>query len=160
MVEDISKKQVKRRPGQPTKYNLQLATEICNAIASSHHGLFELCEQNPHWPPRSCIFLWLRKYKEFTDMYTKAKEDQTEVCVEYMQSLMNEPHKHYDEELKRDVCDIGMMRLKSDAIKWQTAKLKPRKYGEAKQEEIVSQEIHQDSIKRKKDMDEKYKKEY
>ncbi len=156
MVEKVIKKKV----GRPTKFNLELAKEICDSVATSHLGLFDLCEQNPHWPHRSSIFLWLRLHKEFSDMYTKAKEDQTEVCVEYMQSLMNEPHKHYDKELGRTVCDVGMMRLKADAIKWQTAKLKPRKYGDNYKEEIVNNDIHEDAMKRKQEMDEKYKKEF
>lgn len=150
----------KKKIGRPTKYNLALAKEITDAIATSHLGLFDLCDQNPHWPSRESIFLWLRTHKEFTDMYTKAKEDQTEVCVEYMQSLMNEPHKYYDKESGRTICDVGMMRLKSDAIKWQTAKLKPRKYGDVKQDEVSNTDIHEDSLKRKQEMDEKYKKEF
>jgi hypothetical protein len=93
-------------------------------------------------------------------MYTKAKEDQTEVSVEYMQELMNEPHKYEDRETGQIKCDVPMMRLKMDAIKWQAAKLKPRKYGDFKQEDLSNTDIHEDSMKRKQEMDEKYKKEF
>jgi len=156
----VNKMVAKKRPGQPTKYNMQIATEICDAIASTHLGLFDLCEQNPHWPTRETIYLWLRTHKEFSLMYTKAKEDQTEVSVDYMQALMNEPHKHFDADAGRTICDVGMMRLKMDAIKWQAAKLKPRKYGDVKQEEVANNEIHEDTMKRKQELDEKYKKKY
>ncbi len=150
----------KNKGGRPTLYNMELATEICNAIASTNLGLMDLCEQHPHWPRREAIYLWLRTHTEFALMYTKAKEDQTEVSVDYMQSLMNEPHKHFDEDAGRTVCDVGMMRLKMDAIKWQAAKLKPRKYGDHNKEEIANTDIHEDSMKRKAEMDEKYKKEF
>lgn len=150
----------KNKGGRPTKYEIKLATEICDAIASSVLGLYDLCQLNPHWPDRSSIYLWLRRHKEFSEMYAKAKEDQTEVSVDYMQALMNEPHKHYDEDAGRTICDVGMMRLKMDAIKWQAAKLKPRKYGDVKQEEVANNEIHEDTMKRKQEMDAKYKKEF
>jgi hypothetical protein len=150
----------KNKGGRPTKYDMQIATEICDAIGSTHLGLFDLCQINPHWPDCSSIYLWLRKHKEFSQMYTQAKEDQTEVSVDYMQALMNEPHKHYDENAGRTVCDVGMMRLKMDAIKWQAAKLKPRKYGDNNKEEVANNEIHEDTMKRKQEMDAKYKKEF
>lgn len=148
------------KAGRPTTYDFKLAKEICDATASSELGLFHLCEQNPHWPARSTIYLWLRTHKEFSEIYTKAKEDQTEVSVGYMQEMMNESHKYEDRETGQIRCDVPMMRLKMDAIKWQAAKLKPRKYGDFKQEELSNTDIHEDSMKRKQEMDEKYKKEF
>ena len=148
------------KAGRPTTYNLKIAKEICDTISSSELGLAHLVDMNPHWPMRSTIFLWRRKHKEFSDLYTKAKEDQTEVSVEYMQELMNEPHKYEDYETGRMKVDVPMMRLKMDAIKWQAAKLKPRKYGDNNKEEIVNNDIHEDAMKRKQEMEEKYKKEF
>ena len=63
----------------------------------------------------------------FRDMYTRAKEDQTEVVVEYMQEVMNEPHKWKDQETGLTRIDVPMLRLKMDTMKWQAAKLKPKK---------------------------------
>lgn len=150
----------KKPIGRPTGYNDKIADEICDAIASSEKGLAHLCEANPHWPARQHIFVWLRKYPAFYDKYTRAKESQVEVCVDYMQELMNEPHKFVDEETGFTRLDVPMLRTKMDAIKWQAGKLKPKKYGENRNEEIGNGLIHEDIVKRKHELDEKNKKEF
>jgi len=149
----------KRPIGRPTDYNDQIAEEICASIAASERGLIYLCEQNPHWPCRAQIFVWLRRYPEFADQYARAKEYQVEVSVDYMQELMNEPHKYVDEETGYTRLDVAMVRAKMDAIKWQAGKLKPKKYGDAKIED-ASNVLHEDVIKRKDELDERNKKEF
>ena len=114
--------------GRPTKYTPGLAEEICDVVASSSDGLRVLCEKNPHWPHRSNIFIWLRKYESFRDKYTQAKKDQSEVFVDYIQELMAEEHKYFDENGNERI-DTSMLRLKIDTIKWQAGKLNPRLYG-------------------------------
>lgn len=148
------------KAGRPSKYTPELGAEICDAIASSELGLCHLVDMNPHWPMRSTIFLWRRTQPLFSDMYTRAKEDQTEVCVEHMQEIMNEPHKYQDLETGFIKLDHHMLRLKMDAIKWQAAKLKPRKFGETKTEEAQSKDVHDDAIKRKSELDERNKREF
>lgn len=149
-----------KKNGRPTKYTPELGEEICEVVASSELGLLHLCNARPHWPDRATIFTWRRKYPEFRDKYTLAKEDQTEVCVEYMQEVMNEPHKWVDEETGYIRIDVAMLRLKMDTIKWQASKLKPKKFGDTKTEEAQSKDIHDDVIKRKQELDEKNKKEF
>jgi hypothetical protein len=113
--------------------------------------LQHIVDRNPHWPDRSTIFLWRRIHVEFAHRYTKAKEDQTEVCVEYMQELMNEPHKYIAEDGQQRT-DVPLMRLKMDAIKWQAAKLKPKKYGDIKALEVINSELDDDIKKRYADV--------
>jgi hypothetical protein len=149
-----------KKMGRPTKYSPELADEICDVIATSELGLMHLCNARSHWPDRANIFLWLRKYPGFRDKYIKAKEDQVEVSVEYMQELMNEPHKWVDEETGITKLDHNMMRMKMDAIKWQASKLKPKKFGDAKEQEATSTEVDEDCKKRIKEMDERNRKEY
>jgi len=146
--------------GRPTKYTPELGEEICAAIACSELGLIHLVNANPHWPARSTIFMWIRIYPEFKDKYTRAKEDQVEVSVEYMQELMNEPHKWYDEETGLQKLDHNMMRMKMDAIKWQAAKLKPKKFGDAKDQELPNTELDEDCKKRYAEMDKRNRKDY
>ncbi len=116
------------RKGRPTKYTPELAEEICDSIASSSDGLSLLCSQNPHWPARQNIFIWLRKYSDFRDNYTRAKQQQGEVFVDHLQELMAEEHK-YQDEFGNERIDVGMLRLKIDTIKWQAGKLLPKQYG-------------------------------
>lgn len=130
---------MKNKRGRPSTYNDQLGEEICAAISSSEEGLKHLCDKNPHWPHRATIFTWRRINEKFRNMYAKAKEEQCEVVVEYMQELMAEPHKYIDEHGNEKV-DVPMLRLKMDSMKWHAAKLKPRKYGDAKTIEDLTQE--------------------
>ena len=149
-AQDVPK--VKKPIGRPTKYTKEIGQQICDAVASSELGLIHLVNANPHWPDRATIYMWRRKHPEFRDNYTQAKEDQTEVCVEYMQEMMNEPHKYVDEETGYTRLDVPMLRLKMDAIKWQASKLKPKKY--------ASNVLHEDVLKRKDELDERNKKEF
>jgi len=147
-----------KKMGRPTTYTKELGEEICNAIATSELGLAHLVDLHPHWPHRATIFTWRRTHQDFGDMYTRAKEDQTEVVVEYMQELMNEPHKWEDPETGLTRIDVPMLRLKMDSMKWHAAKLKPKKFGEPKVQEPTNNEVDEDCKKRYREMDERNKK--
>ena len=148
-----------KKSGRPSSYTKALGEEIAGAIASSELGLIHLVNLNPHWPDRATIFTWRRTNPEFGNLYTKAKEDQTEVVVEYMQEVMNEPHKFVDQETGATKVDVPMLRLKMDTMKWHASKLKPKKFGD-KTEELQSTTIHDDAVKRKHELEEKNRKEF
>lgn len=149
-----------KKTGRPTKYTKELGEEIANTIATSELGLIHLVNLNPHWPHRATIFTWRRTQPGFGDMYTKAKEDQTEVVVEYMQEVMAEPHKWEDPETGISRVDVPMLRLKMDTMKWHAAKLKPKKFGDAKVQEIVNAEVDEDCKKRFEELDVRNRKEF
>ena len=144
--------------GRPTKYTKALADEICETIACSQKGMETLCNENEHWPDRGNIFRWMIRYEDFRHNYAQAKEKQVEVSIDYLQEMANEPHHYYDEFGNRRI-DVGLLRCKMDALKWKAGKLKAKKYGDVKQEE-VNNDLHDDAMKRKQEMDEKNKKEY
>lgn len=127
------------KQGRPTKYTEALGDEICATVATSEEGLALLCKKNPHWPDRATIFTWRRVHEKFRDQYAKAKEDQCEVVVEYMQEVMAEPHKYID-DMGREKVDVPMLRLKMDTMKWHAAKLKPKKFGDARTVEDLTVE--------------------
>ena len=149
-----------KKMGRPTKYTKELAEEIANAIASSELGLIHLVNANPHWPERSTIFLWRRTHQEFSDMYMRAKEDQAEVVVEYMQEVMSEPHRWEDPETGIVKVDVPMLRLKMDTMKWHAAKLKPKKFGDAKEQDLPNHGLDEDCKKRYSNMDKPKREEY
>ncbi len=149
-----------KKSGRPSMYTPELADEICDAIASSELGLCHLVDAHPHWPERPVIFLWRRRHPEFDDKYMRAKEAQVEVCVEHMQEIMNEPHKYHDLETGHLKLDHNMLRIKMDAIKWQASKLKPKKFGDSKEQIPLNNEIDLDCKKRMQEMDARNKKEY
>lgn len=146
--------------GRPTKYNEVLGKEICDVIASSELGLIHLVDANPHWPHRATIYKWLRLHPIFRESYYKAKEDQAEVIVEYMQEAMNESHKIVDIETGAVKIDVPLLKLKIDTFKWQAGKLKPKKYGDAKEQELPNTELDEECRKRFEGMDKRNRKEY
>ena len=146
-----------KKTGRPTKYTVELGDEICAAIASSELGLMHLCNANPHWPDRATIFTWRRINEEFRHKYTKAKEEQTEVTVEYMQELMNEAHHYEDKETGKIRVDVPMLRLKMDTMKWQAGKLKPKKFGDAKEVDSSHAIESQKALEHEKQLEEEYK---
>jgi hypothetical protein len=146
--------------GRPTIYSEDMAEEICQGIASSNEGLKTLCEQNPHWPDRATIFIWMRKHSAFFDQYTKAKAHQAEVQVDYMLALANEPHKYICPETGQERVDVPMLRVKMDAVKWQASKLAPKRFADQQITNVVNPELLKDSLERKQQLDEKNKKEY
>ena len=63
------------------------------------------------------------------NLYAKAKESQADYLVDDILRVIDKPETYIDEHgLERN--DIGMIRIKVDAMKWQAMKLKPKKYGD------------------------------
>lgn len=137
--------------GRPSTFTQKIADEICETIASQERGLRLLCDENAHWPSRATIFRWMVKYPTFCDQYAKAKESQVEASVDYIQELINEPHKFYEEETGKTIIDVQLIRVKVDAIKWKAAQLKPKKYGPLAKDnaELKNESTHDEAMERK-----------
>lgn len=146
--------------GRPTKYTPELGQEICDAIASSSLSVKELASTRDHWPAYENIFRWRNTNLEFRQLYAQAKKNQVEVSVDFMQEMMNEPHKYTDPETGIERIDVPMLRVKIDAIKWKAAKLLPKDYGDMKQLENVNAEVDDDCKKRYSELDSKNRKDY
>jgi len=144
--------------GRPTKYTNELAMEICDAISSSSLSLKELADSHNHWPDAANIWKWRNTNLEFRAMYANAKKSQVEVSIDFMQEMLNEPHKFIDPETGLSRIDVPMLRTKIDAIKWKASKLLPKDYGDLKQMETINSEVDEDSKKRFAEMDARNKK--
>jgi len=122
---------VKNKGGRPTKYSLQIALEICERIADGE-SLKSICSDE-RMPKKTAVYEWLLRYKEFSEIYARAREDQAD-------TLADEIHAISDEKPERIVDDKGKTRYDSafvqwqknrvDARKWVAAKLKPKKYSD------------------------------
>jgi hypothetical protein len=84
-------------------------------------------------PVQSTVYLWLSRFPEFSDMYTKAREDQADTLADEIHAIADQmPMEKIDKEgnTSFDSAYINWMRLRIDARKWTASKLKPRKYGD------------------------------
>lgn len=124
--------------GRPTDYTPELAEEICKAISCDSKGLRRLCQEHEHWPARANIYKWLRKYPEFRDQYTQAKEHQIEALVDEILEIADDTShdtiiKVDNDGNEREVCNsewINRSRLRIEARKWFACKLAPKIYGD------------------------------
>lgn len=119
-------------PGQPTKYNLDIAEKICDMI-STGMSVREICKSDD-FPDRVTVYRWLSIHPEFREMYQVSKIEGAIVYAEQIIDIAD----NVDE-------DVNRSRLKIDSRKWILSKILPKKYGlnpddgedEAKITEIV-----------------------
>lgn len=117
--------------GRPSDYNLELAAEICTRI-SNGEALRQICMEEG-MPSQASVYLWIGKHPEFSEMYTRAREEQADTLADEIQTIADEmPMETTDKDgqTRFDSAYIQWMRLRVDARKWVAAKLKPRKYGD------------------------------
>jgi hypothetical protein len=135
--------------GRPSDYSLKIAEEICDAIASTSHGLRRLCKENPHWPERRNIYHWLKKHKDFRHLYAQSKEFQVESLIDEILEIADDDSRDTITKIdengsEKENCNsewINRSRLRIDTRKWLAAKLCPRIYGDnslSKKEEVES----------------------
>ncbi len=120
--------------GRPTVYTEEIALEICTRITEGQ-PLTRICKDD-HMPAVSSVYLWLLKNKVFSDLYARAREDQSDTLADQIMEIGDETPMMVitDEDGKvtkrMDPAGINRNRLRVDARKWIAAKLKPRKYGD------------------------------
>jgi hypothetical protein len=128
---DLSVK--KKKVGRPTKYTANFAHEFCEMVAVTSKGVKTLCKENPHWPNSDTIYSWLAKYKQFSDLYARAKRQQIEVIVDEILTIADDSSIdsviNDEGRLVVDHEHINRAKLRIDTRKWLAAKLVPRLYG-------------------------------
>ena len=127
-----------RPVGRPSKYNEEIAKEICDTIATSSIGLSILCKANEGWPCEATIHVWLNTITEFVEQYTRARELQADFLADEIIAIADDGRQ--DNEIRygadgqpyvvEDKEWTGRSRLRIDARKWKASKLYPKKYGD------------------------------
>ncbi|HXD94555.1 MAG TPA: hypothetical protein VNX01_15220 [Bacteroidia bacterium] len=137
--------------GRPSGYNIGIATEICETIASTSDGLIKLCRDNKHWPVRSVIFKWLLKNSDFADMYFKAKVWQVSSLVDEILYISDDVSHDTTTNKNGDLVAnneyINRSRLRVESRKWLAAKLCPRLYGDKIQYDAQINVKQEDALK-------------
>jgi hypothetical protein len=84
-------------------------------------------------PVHSTIYLWLLQNKQFSDNYTRARDEQADTLADEIHALADEPPAEIVDDKGISRVDGGWVtwqRNRVDARKWVASKLKPKKYGE------------------------------
>lgn len=108
--------------GRPSDYSTEKAADICARMLNRHadgrlYSLRDIC-RDPDMPCESTVYLWLSKYPEFSDMYTRAREDRAHMAADEILSIADEEE------------DPAKARVRIDARKWYAGKLSAKHYGD------------------------------
>lgn len=104
--------------GRPSSYTEVVADEICRRLASGE-SLIRIC-QGSDMPDRVTVYRWLANNDAFRNKYAQAREDQADTKFEEAWEIASGASSE----------NVQVARLQIDTIKWQTARLAPRKYGD------------------------------
>lgn len=108
---------------RPTIYTTELAKKICKKLGEGA-TLKSICKPKT-MPNRSTIYDWLfdenkKHHTEFSTMYARAKNEQADSMFE---EILTEARSATN-------TNANAIRVKVDALKWATSKLRPQRYGD------------------------------
>ena len=111
-----------KKMGRPESFDPDLAAEIIKTIETSSKGLKKLCSENEHWPAPSTIYGWIYDYKDFSDLYWKAKVNQAHIYVDDLENIID--------RVEENPALVGWGKLTLQHRHWYAARLVPRLYGD------------------------------
>jgi hypothetical protein len=138
------KKKPESKPmGRPTLYTEELASLICERVATSTFGLERLCAIHDDLPVKSTINLWRYRYSEFSTQYAQAKLKQADLLAEEMLDIADDGTNDWMESFGEDGDVVYKLngehvqrsRLRIDTRKFLASKLLPKQYGQHAEEE-------------------------
>lgn len=126
----------KKKMGRPSIYSTALASEICSRIAEGE-SLRSIC-RDESMPSLASIFLWLSQKPDFSEQYTRAREEQADVHADAIVAIADEtPDVEEVRDRDGNIVDLKLhsayvqwQKNRIDARKWVASKLKPKKYGD------------------------------
>lgn len=152
-IKEQSKK-AKHPGGRPSIYSFELAQEMCEVLGITDKSIEALCNEHDHWPCDDTFFIWLNKYKEFSDLYYVARRNQVERLVEKMAKICSNRDREYvtldDGRVVANMVGAAKDKLEVDNLKWRIARLRADIYGDRP---IVDNSINEEeAIKRIRDL--------
>ena len=119
--------------GRPTSYTPELAEKICKTLGAQLRGIDHLYATLDWFPAPDSIYEWIKKHKEFSEMYSRARQSQAEIgaIAQYENALMPLQYLHTDDKGQKKV-DSGIVntyKMIGDALRWQAERVLPHKYG-------------------------------
>lgn len=96
--------------------------EIIERLASGE-SLRSIC-RTPGFPAPSTVIKWTTEDADFGEQYARACEARADVYFDKLDDIGN------DAEMADNAVKVAGLRLKADNIKWQLARMAPKKYGD------------------------------
>jgi hypothetical protein len=129
------KKEEDKKPvGRPTDYNLEIATRICEEIATCTDSYETICQRNLDFPERATMRRWRYKHEEFRSLYAQARADQADLFVEEIITISDNFEDDVFQNSDGDPIyltgKVQRDRLRVDSRKWLACKMLPKIYGD------------------------------
>ena len=71
-------------------YSVEVAEEICKAIAGTTTSLLKLCDLNQHWPSYPVVYEWRVKHRDFDDAYVVAQKMRAALLMDQIIDIVDE----------------------------------------------------------------------
>lgn len=104
----------------PTKKTPQMLNKICEQIALGK-SLRSICKDK-EMPSLKSVIKWLNEDKDFQDKYSVARENRGDLYGEMINDIAL--------EVLTGKIDWQRARVTIDALKWTSARMSPKKYGD------------------------------
>jgi terminase small subunit-like protein len=122
-----------KKTGRPSSYTPEIAEEICRRMADGE-SVLKICKE-PGMPSTAAIFRWLEAKPAFREQYARARELQAHHYFERIVQIAFDDKSDFfvDNETGKVISDhvrVARARLQVDALKWCSAKLLPKVYGD------------------------------
>jgi hypothetical protein len=163
------KRKVYDKPGQPTRFNQELADYICHMVSTHPMGTKKLHRLygKDGFPAPPSITEWRLKYESFSAQYARAKLAQADILAEDCLDIADDDSgDNLITENGKKVANVEFMsrsRLRIDTRKWLASKLIPKVYGDKIQLEQKSEEndaLKEELLALRKKLDDDNKKDY
>lgn len=143
MASPKKKPEIKKQIGRPTLYTPELASLICERVATTTMGLARLCATHADLPDKTTVNLWRYKYPAFSTQYAQAKLVQADLLAEEMLDICDDGTNDWMESFgeegevvwKFNGEHVQRSRLRIDTRKFLASKLLPKQYGQHSEEE-------------------------
>jgi hypothetical protein len=108
--------------GRQSTYTQEIADIICERM-SEGNSLLSICDSDD-MPCMSTVFKWLTQQPTFAENYTRAMAARADAKFELLDQVSEDAAK------SDSATTIAGLRLKSDNLKWQLARMNSKKYGD------------------------------
>lgn len=108
------------KTGRPSNFTPEIGDEICELITEGL-SLNKICQMDKY-PALKVVYSWLRANPEFSNNYTRAKQEQADTFADKIADVA------FDTLAGK--YEPNNARVAIDALKWTASKLKPKTYGD------------------------------